>query len=293
MTLSKDRVKDTILTFQKNEITEHFIYRELSRRVKDGHNRAVLKKISDEELRHYDIWSKYSGEEVKPDNIKKWVYLALSSILGVSFCIKLLEKAEGDAQEAYNKVSGLVPEAEDIHKEEIEHENRLVKMIEEDRLNYIGSVVLGLNDALVEFTGALAGFTFALRSSRLIGMVGLIMGFSASLSMAASEYLSTKAEGHGKSPFKASIYTGVAYAFTVLVLVLPYFIIRDHRLSLLLTITLAVILIMAFTFYYSVIKEILFKNRFLEMLAVSMGVAALSFLIGLAVKRFLGTELKV
>jgi VIT1/CCC1 family predicted Fe2+/Mn2+ transporter len=186
-----------------------------------------------------------------------------------------------------------VPEAEDIHKEEIEHENRLVKMIEEDRLNYIGSVVLGLNDALVEFTGALAGFTFALRSSRLIGMVGLIMGFSASLSMAASEYLSTKAEGHGKSPFKASIYTGVAYAFTVLVLVLPYFIIRDHRLSLLLTITLAVILIMAFTFYYSVIKEILFKNRFLEMLAVSMGVAALSFLIGLAVKRFLGTELKV
>ena len=55
-------------------------------------------------------------------------------------------------------------------------------------------MVLGLNDALVELTGALAGFTLAFRNTCLIAMAGFITGIAASLSMAASEYLSTKSE---------------------------------------------------------------------------------------------------
>ena len=35
-------------------------------------------------------------------------------------------------------------------------------MINDERLQYISSMVLGINDALVELTGAPAGFTFAL-----------------------------------------------------------------------------------------------------------------------------------
>ncbi|MDD5737480.1 MAG: VIT1/CCC1 transporter family protein, partial [Candidatus Omnitrophica bacterium] len=164
-------------------------------------------------------------------------------------------------------------------------------MIDEDKLKYMGSVVLGLNDALVEFTGALAGFTFALQDSRLIGMVGLIMGFSASLSMAASEYLSTKTEADHKSPVKASIYTGIAYVMTVFVLVFPYFITANYYLSLGLTVVFAVLLILVFTFYYSVVKEIPFKARFIEMAAISLGVAALSFLIGLGVRKVLHVDI--
>ena len=40
---------------------------------------------------------------------------------------------------------------------EEEHERELIALIDEERLRDMGSVVLGLNDALVEFTGMLAG----------------------------------------------------------------------------------------------------------------------------------------
>ena len=286
-----ENTKKTILGFQKNEITEHFIYKRLAYLAKSGHNREVMEKISAEELRHYEIWKKYSGEEVKPCAVKYWFYMIISMVFGVTFGIKLMEKGEGDAQVTYAAFLNVVPEAADIQKDENEHENQLIDMIEEEKLQYMGSVVLGLNDALVEFTGALAGFTFALQNSRLIGMTGLIMGFSASLSMAASEYLSTKTEDAARNPLKASFYTGIAYVMTVVVLILPYFVLANYYLSLMLTITLAALLILLFTFYFSVVKEIPFRKRFAEMLAISMGVAAVSFIIGLLVRNVLQVEI--
>ena len=89
--------------------------------------------------------------------------------------------------------------------------------------NYLGSIVLGLNDALVELTGVLAGLTLALQNSRIIVVSGLIIGLAASLSMAASEYLSTKAEANGRSPGVSAFYTGIAYLITVLFLIFPSF----------------------------------------------------------------------
>jgi VIT1/CCC1 family predicted Fe2+/Mn2+ transporter len=57
-------------------------------------------------------------------------------------------------------------------------------MIEEERLEYVGAMILGLNDALVELSGSLAGFTLALQDSKLVAMVGMITGIAAALSMA-------------------------------------------------------------------------------------------------------------
>jgi len=111
----------------------------------------------------------------------------------------------------------------------------LIALINEERLEYMGSVVLGLNDALVEFTGALAGFTLALSDSKLIALTGSITGIAAALSMASSEYLSTKSENgneNGKHPVKASIYTGIAYIFTVVALVAPFIFISNVLMAL-------------------------------------------------------------
>ena len=279
-----------ILGFQRSEITEYYIYRALASLARTENNRSVLKRLSEEELRHYHIWHRYSGKKVRPDIVKQWFYVAIAAVFGVTFGIKLMERGESDAQVSYAKVSKVVPEAGDIQKEEAEHENELSNMIDEEKLAYMGSMVLGLNDALVEFTGALAGFTFALRHSRLIAMTGLIMGLSASLSMAASEYLSTKTEADKKNPLKASLYTGVAYVFTVIILVSPYFLLHNCYFSLFLTLGLAVLLIVAFTFYFSVVKDIPFGRRFMEMFMISIGVACVSFLIGLAVRNVLHVD---
>jgi VIT1/CCC1 family predicted Fe2+/Mn2+ transporter len=164
-------------------------------------------------------------------------------------------------------------------------------MIDEEKLRYVGSIVLGLNDALVEFTGALAGFTFALQSSRLVAVTGMIMGFAASLSMAASEYLSTKSESGGKNPVKASVYTGSIYMLTVFLLVLPYLLFSNVYVSLAVTLLNAIIIIFMFTFYISVAKDLSFKNRFLEMASISLGVSALTFAIGYVMKTVFGVQI--
>ena len=108
-----------------------------------------------------------------------------------------------------------------IIAEEEEHEARLMQMVDEERLHYVGSIVLGLNDALVELTGTIAGLTFALASNRLVALSGIITGVSATLSMAASNYLAQRAEGNPKA-LKSSAYTGIAYLLTVILIVLPY-----------------------------------------------------------------------
>jgi VIT1/CCC1 family predicted Fe2+/Mn2+ transporter len=283
--------RSKILAFQKNEITEHFIYKKLSSLEKSGHNREVLAGISDDELLHYNVWKEYTGEEVKPNKLKIWWYVFIARVFGVTFGVKLMESGEEGAQEAYDMISQTIPKAKEIEKEENEHENQLIAMIDEERLKYIGSIVLGLNDALVELTGTLAGLTFALQNARLVGAAGLITGIAASLSMGASEYLSTKTEGGEKNPLRASFYTGAAYVLAVTVLILPFLILKNPFLSLGIALIGAILLILVFTFYFSVVREVSFKKRFAEMLTISLGVAVLSFIIGLAVRYFLGMEI--
>jgi len=143
---------------------------------------------------------------------------------------------------------------------------------------------LGLNDALVELTGALAGLTLALANNRLIAMTGLITGIAASFSMAASEYLSITSQEEKLNPFKAAVYTGITYILTVFLLILPFLIINKPVISLTLTLTQAVFIIFIFNFYISVAKDAPFKKRFLEMATISLGVAGLSFAIGFLIR---------
>ncbi|MEN9626764.1 MAG: hypothetical protein RL557_1092 [archaeon] len=154
---------------------------------------------------------------------------------------------------------------------------------------YIGSIVLGLNDALVELTGALAGLTLALQNPQLIAVVGLISGIAASLSMAASEYLSIKAEHNRRNPFASAFYTGIAYIFTVLFLIFPYLFVRNVYYALTWTLFNAVIVIVIFS-YVSLRKEESFYRKFSEMLIISMSVALISFGIGYMVRIFFGVE---
>ncbi|HHF56548.1 MAG TPA: rubrerythrin family protein [Thermoplasmatales archaeon] len=287
--MREEELKKLVMEFQKNEITEHLFYDILSKKAK-GKNSEVLGKISRDELRHYMEWKKITGKEVKPNRLKLWKFIILSKIFGITFAVKLMEKGEERAEEAYKKLIDYIPKAKEILQDETEHEEMLVSMIEEEKLNYIGSMVLGLNDALVELMGALAGLTFALQNTILIGTAGLITGIAASLSMASSEYLSKKSEGE-KNPGKASFYTGIAYIFTVLFLVFPYFILKNYYLALLATIFDAFIVILLFTFFVAVIKDKVFHKLFLEMMGISLGIAAISFAIGWIVRSVLGIEI--
>jgi len=279
---------EKLLVFQKNEITEHHIYKRLAESATGVRNRRVLAQIADDELRHYTIWKSYTRRDVKPDRLKIAFFSAVCSLLGLTFGIKLMEKGEKAAYDVYRRLSPSFREAEKIVHDEEEHEEALIDMLDEERLKYTGSVVLGLNDALVELMGVLAGLTFALQDSRFVALTGIITGFAAALSMAASEYLSTRAEQQSKSPLKAALYTGIAYITTVVLLIAPYLLLPSLSAALATAFLMSICIIGVFNFYVSVAQDLPFRSRFLEMVGLSFGVAVLSFLAGMVARVVFG-----
>lgn len=283
-------LQEKVIQAQKAEITEYHIYVRLEKICKDDKTRKVLIDIATHELEHYEFWQKISGQKIEPDWGKVRKYVFLSRIFGMSFSIKLMEKEEIDINIFYKDLEKVIPGTAKIMNDEKLHEQELTDIVGEEKLQYTSSIVLGLNDALVEFTGGLAGWTLALRNTNLIALVAIILGISAALSMAVSEYLSTKSEKTTKHPFQAALYTGIAYICAVFILVLPFIILKNELVSLGLTIIFATIIILIFTFYASVTEHKSFKKKFFEMFILSMSVAGISFFIGFVIRYYLKIE---
>lgn len=276
---------------QQNELTESFIYEEIAKFAKGTENREVLLRLAKEERAHYEIWKKYTGLDMKPEKFKILKYKLIALIFGFTFAVKLMEKGEDAAQIEYGLVAEEIEESVSIRQQEEEHEATLLNMLDEERLQYVGSMVLGLNDALVELTGSLAGFTFALQNTRLIALSGLIIGISATFSMASSEFLAARSEGR-KDALKSCTYTGIAYLITVILLIAPYMLFgsASYIPALICMIVIVILIIAGFTYYTSVAQDQPFKSRFLEMACISVGVAVISFVVGILAKRFLGID---
>lgn len=283
-------VRKQIIQAQRSEITEYHIYKRLSIRTKNKHNQEILNKIANDELRHYNIWMKYTGREVSPSrwNIRKFYWIA--RIFGLTFGLKLMEHGEEQAQINYNEIGHEIPEAIKIQKDENQHENELLVLIDEDKLKYIGSIVLGLNDALVEILGTLAGLTFALQNNRLVALAGVITGIAGALSMSSSEYLSNKSEGKTEGALKSAIFTGIAYIFAVIFLVAPYILFSSPWASLGAAVFNSVFIVFLFTYYISVANEQPFKKRFLEMVTLSTVVGLISFGLGYLARIIFGID---
>lgn len=283
-----------LLQAQQNEITEYEIYRRLARIEKNPENRQILHQIAQDEEKHAQVWQKITRQAIRPRKLSVFAYYWVARLLGLTFGLSLMEKGEAQVQETYAKIAAKIaakiPQARKILEDEDKHEQQLIQLINEEHLEYVGSVVLGLNDALVELTGVLAGLTLALQKAELIASAGLITGIAAALSMAASEYLSIKTEADGDKALKASLYTGIAYIGTVLWLIFPFLVIHNVYLSLVWTLVNALLVILGFTGYIAIAKNLSFRRRFAEMAGLSLSVTLISFLIGFIVRTIIGVE---
>ena len=268
------------------------IYEKIAKFAKGEENKKTLLRLAQEEKAHYHIWKKYTGTEMKPEAGKVFKFTLLARIFGFTFAVKLMEKGEERAQGEYEFLAAEVEESSEIRRQEEEHEHALLGILDEERLQYVGSMVLGLNDALVELTGSLAGFAFALQNTRLIALSGLIVGISATFSMASSEFLAARSEGRSDA-LKSCSYTGIAYLLTVVALIAPYllFPVGQYIPALLCMLAVVILIIAGFTYYTSVAQDQPFRSRFLEMAVISISVAVVSFVVGILAKKFLGVDL--
>jgi len=286
--------KELMKLVKKAQIDEEqgaILYKFMAKREKNEENKKLLEQMSKDEAKHAAVWKSYTNKSVKPSRLSIIWFKVLSIVMGFTFVVKTMQKKESLAQAGYEKMKEELPEAAKILEDERRHEKELYNMLDEERLHYIGAMVLGLNDALVELTGAIAGVTFALANTRLVALTGIITGVSATFSMAASNYLAERADNNPKA-LKSSIYTGMAYLVTVALLVLPYLLFPIHMYVAAFAVMIAtvILIIMFFNYYISVAKEEPFLKNFLTMAGISLTVAVVSYIIGLLAKNLLGIE---
>ena len=284
-------LQQAVLRSQREEETGALVYAFMAKREKDVSNQAILSRMSSDEKNHAAYWYGISRKAVKADRFKVFRLKCLSLILGYTFVLKRIAADETMAVAGYEKLKAAIPDVQQVQEDEKRHESELITLLNEERLQYVGAMVLGLNDALVELTGTIAGLSFALQNTRMVALSGIITGVSATLSMAASNYLAERADGNPNA-LKSSIYTGVAYLITVALLVLPYLIFPNGLwpLALVMMILVVVLVILGFNYYISVAKGLPFRKRFVEMVSISMGVAIIAFVIGLLAKALLGVD---
>lgn len=281
-----------LLKLQQEEVNGAAIYRNLAKREKDPENQSILLRIASDESKHANIWKGYTQKELKPNGIKIFIYGILGFLFGYTFVIKRMEKNEELGADALRRLADAYPEVEGIIRDEESHEDELIGLLDEERLQYIGALVLGLNDALVELTGALAGLIFATANTRLVALSGIITGVSATLSMAASNFLAERADGNPNA-LKSSLFTGAAYLITVALMVLPYLLFPpDQYIAAFVTmLAIVMIIILVFNYYLSVVRSTRFLRNFGEMALISLGVMVVSFLIGTLARNVLGLDI--
>ena len=284
-------LRDIYAANATNELTEHYVYAALARMEKNTGNRAALERLSAQEKTHYEFWKALlekkdaaAAERIRPRKATITGTKILRSVLGVTFITKLLEGHEKEAAQKYENIRPVVP-AElqgrftEIIEDERSHERTFIAQLKEARVNYIGFIVLGLADAIVEITGVHSGFLGVTGSTLIAGVAGVIVGFAAAISMGSAAYLQAKQELE-KSAIVSAFATGISYFISVIFLALPYFLIRTMATAFTISTSIGIVLIAAFTFYGAVVFERRFWREFSEAAGLMLATAAATFVWG-------------
>jgi vacuolar iron transporter family protein len=286
----------------REELFAFRLYSALAHRFPDGTSKQMLEQLASQERSHVDFWLGVTGKtesSIRLPRVKFGLLVLASRVLGPAFTIRWLESGEDRAIESYRQLLEHETElsaeqraaVDRMLTEEREHEQLLERGIEDERRVYLGSAVLGLNDALVELTGGLTGLVSSIANPKLIGFASLVVGIAASMSMAASNFLSVDiGETAELKPGKAAAYTGTAYILVVIGLVLPFFLLSDRHDALFISWGSAVLIIAAFSYYSSVMQGTSFLKRFGQMLALGIGVAIISYFVGRVLGALIGIE---
>ena len=307
-------------SFLAEEIMDHEIFSHLARAEKDSKLKKLLEKLADTEKRHAESWrgllgEKRAGEVRKPvlGSLKIFEYLAIRKFLGTAFVSKLLGMNESATLARYKQIiSDMQLSADErkhiteIIKDEEETEADLKKSVQEyeGTLNHIGSIVFGLNDGLVEILAAVAGLAVLANSPITVVVGGLIVGVSGTLSMAGGAYLSAKSHGlvedsinpknerdreeEKSTPGSEAFYTGIFYLAGALVPVIPFIVGLQGYAGIVVSVVLVSLVLAIASVVIAIISSSSIKRRVFEMLAISLGAAFATIILGSVVKLYFG-----
>lgn len=286
--MKDELMENEILNFQRREITEHVIYKKMADSTKNERDKRLLNIISRDEMNHYNFWKNISHRDIKPNIIEIYFLLFVTKILGYVFIMRLFINREREAQERYGRIIKVFPNLNNILKDEKKHERHLTSILNKYHLKYLDSVFIGLDDAVIELFGLLIGLIIVLNDKFIIILVGIITTISTSVRAGASQYLETEIEVRGhKNPIIAFFYTFLGFFIAATVLIFPFIIFSNIYLSAAIMLFNSFILILFFSYYFSVLKNLSFRKKFKDIIIISYGVALLTFIISLFIKHYI------
>ena len=303
--------------FLQDELLDHETYLRLARVEKNVEIKELLQRLADKEKEHIDIWRTLLGDAGEAIgvpaflNFRVFMLEAMRKVLGIAFVTRLLERDEANGLERYKEgLSGNALQEKDkrylrrIIKDEQGHELAFASKVEkyEGELGYTQSIILGLNDGLVEILAIVAGLATVATTSFIVVIIGLIAGISGTLSMAGGVYLSSKSQGlvqeDGGSkrkkkifPSREGYYTGIYYFLGALIAVVPFILGLQGYVGIITSIILVSIALIVASTIIAVISGTSIRRRSLEMLAISLGAAFATILFGTFVKAYFGVTI--
>lgn len=269
----------------KEEINTYILYKTIAENSKDEQIKEHLMNLSKQELEHYNFWKDIVGHECKPDIKPGFMFKLLYRLFGPVFTFQIIEGNESSTIEDYKKFLNKFDNEnqkkilEKIISDEEVHEKQIISDIKDLRVKYLSYVALGLADAIVEVSGVHAGFLGATDKTLIAGIAGLVVGFSAALSMAGAAYLQAKQEKSIRPSYGASV-TGFTYLITVFVLALPYLLLRNIIEAFSISLILATVMISSFTYYSSVVHTQRFSKEIIESLLMLFLTAIAGYFFG-------------
>ncbi len=297
-----------------SELLDYEIYSRLADAEENAELKHLLKKLANTDKRHMHLWGK-AASITEPyvasrfARLKISAYLIAERLLGAPFVLMILSKNEISALERYtNAIKGKRLNAEDskrlslIIKEERENQAEIQEKAVKysSQLSNIKSIVLGLNDGLVEVLAAVAGIAAIASSSVIVALAGIIIGISGTLSMAGGVYLSAKSHGllgedevdydvkGNSTPFSEALYTGIYYFIGAFVSVLPFLLGLSGFEGIITSVILASLVLTTASVLIAVASGTSIRKRVFEMLAISLGAVAITVILGTIARLYFG-----
>ncbi len=293
------------LKFFKDENEDYLVYTWLAKKEKDPRLRKLLSDMSAMELKHMNLWQKILASKVssrKAIGPKAILYGAIRQVMGVAFVSKLLSRNEAEALDKYRKLIGgaaLPRKSREclsiIIRDEKYAERHLEEAIREHEgsLGNTGSIVLGLNDGLVEVLAAVVGLAVLATSGFTVVIGGIIIGLSGTLSMAGGAYLSSKSHGlvaeasgmdNQEKPSRSAFYTGAYYFLGALIPIVPFIFGLEGFEGIVTSIVLVSLTLSIASSVIAIISDTSVRERTLETLAISLGAAFATILLGIILR---------
>ncbi len=299
-----------------NEEYVHFnVYRSLSLSEKNGKLREILAKLSKDESRHMDLWKSLPVGDNNSScisilsRVKVPALLVLKRMFSIAFVDRIMERSERIVLDEYARVTkgdhlpeGYRKKIRAVMRDELRHKQKFSTEIipYEGTMDNVRSIILGLDDGIVEVLAAISGFAMLAHSHIIVAIAGIIIGISGTLSMAGGAYLSSKSErlveknSHERNhtlPISDAFYTGLYYLAGAAVVTSPFIFGLSGINGIAVSIALAAIVISTASAIIAVISRTSILKRILEMLAITLTASILTMIIGAVLRTYFGISL--